>query len=257
MNIDKKYLIIISCAFICGILFCISIVLAVLWGYKMGQENKNTVVQNTSQNPQGDNNLNNVSFSPTEGYESVIPISNTLVQGQSSDFTPVPGQSNLQYNMPTQPSQVSQIQPQGDMTQKQIDPQVKQQITDYMYNVDGVLKETKTWNNPEQFAQELIGSTLKGDPSGFNNLIAAYETSKSKLMALSVPKECQEYHSSCIDLIDKGTGMLGKLKMAINSQDMNQIMGIQKEAVLLEQQAKAVDKISAKLFKEYDIPPPK
>jgi len=266
MNIDKKYLIIISCAFLCGILFCTAIVLAVLWGYKMGRDDKKpfTIVGNTGQNSQGDLNHENVSFQSTQSYDATSM--NTPVTGQVYYSTPQPEQVNnvnavtpvqYGYNVPSQNSNYQGNGQEQNTGQKQIDPKVKQEITDYLYSVDGILKETKTWSNPQQFAQDLINSTLKGDPSGFNNLIAAYETSKNKLNGLIVPKECQTYHNECIALIDDGIVMLGKLKVAINSQDVSQVMGIQKEATALEQQAKAVDKISAKLFQEYDIIPPK
>ncbi|MEQ8170259.1 MAG: hypothetical protein ABRQ38_15345 [Candidatus Eremiobacterota bacterium] len=269
MNINKKTIITVICAFVLGVIFSLSLVMVGLWAYRLGRYDYNLSSINDkaeaspaptkiiSQNTYV-TNLSTPAVSSTPVYY-YTPVTGTAMK--TPGVSTVPDNTQIQIVYYATPFPVTQSSPVAAQYQTQnqnnIDSDKRQKIMDYMYSVHNILSASKVGGDPSQFAQQLISSSLEGNTAGFDNLINNYEHTKNQISTLNPPDECKEYHNGCVSIIDNGIILLKEVKEGIASQDINSLLAVQGKASSIEQESKRVDSIGIVLLQKYNIPEPR
>ena len=260
MNINKKTIITVICAFVLGVLFSLSLVMVGLWAYRLGRYDYNL----SSINDRAESSAAPTTIISQNSYVTNLstPVYYTPVTGtaiETPGVSPIPDNTQGQIVYYATPAPVTQSSPVAvkNQTQNNVDSVKRQKIMDYMYSVHNILSASKAGGDPSQFAQQLIGSSLEGNTAGFDNLINNYEHTKNQISTLNPPDECKEYHSGCVNIIDNGIILLKEVKHGITSQDINSLLAIQGKAVSIEQESKRIDNIGIVLLQKYNIPEPK
>jgi len=233
MDINRQTLVIITGAFILGVIFCLSLVIVAFWSYRLGRadyEHSKVEDINTASTP--------VAFIPT-----ALPYPVPLYPTSGVSFTSTPLPEN------------SPVAGTGNENSK-IDPEIRKKIMDYMYSVNAILVANKNQTEPNAFAQQIMTATMNGDTTAFDNLIINYQNTKTQISALSPPPECKDYHDGCMGIMDRGIGMLEEIKGAIKSQDIDTLLAMQGKASSLEDMAREADSIAKNIYQEYNIPEP-
>jgi hypothetical protein len=268
VDINKRNIIIGIGAFIVGVVFSLSIVLIALWAYRLGRSDYqlSNIKDAPQYNPTPVNTPVAVQLVTTPTPLQIItsvPSGSSPTQEQIvSTPTHMPNNTQVQIvyvsNTPAgTPAGSSSSTGQSNSTSPSIDPAMRQTVMDYMYKVNKILSANQLGGDPSQFAQQLIGTTLEGNASGFDKLIINYENTKNQMLSLNPPDECREYHEGSISIINMGIELLKEVKTGITSQDINQLLSVQSKASIIENEAKKIDNIGNSLLEKYNIPKPK
>jgi len=268
VNINKKTIITVICAFVLGVIFSLSLVMVGLWAYRLGRYDYNLSKINDradiSPTPAIEASQNTYVTDLSTPVVASTPIYYTPVTGiaiETPGVSPVPNTTQVQIIYYATPASVNQSSPVTVQNQTQnqntVEPDKRQKIMDYMYSVHNILSGSKVGGDPSQFAQQLISSSLEGNTAGFDNLINNYKHTKNQISALNPPDECKEYHNGCINIIDNGIILLKEVKEGITSQDINGLLAVQGKAASIEQESKKIDSIGTVLLQKYNIPEPR
>lgn len=262
MNINKKTIITGICAFVVGVLFSLCLVMVGLWAYRLGRYDHNLSSVNDRAEPGTSSVVSYVTPVTTFSTPDVIRATPVMVTaGETPVTSSVPDNTQSQviyYATPVPVAQSTSVAWQNQShNQESVDPGKRQKIMDYMYSVNNILSGNQMGGDPSQFAQQLIGTGLEGNTTGFDNLINNYENTKRQISALNPPDECKEYHEGCINIINIGINLLKEVKEGITSQDINRLLSVQGKAVSIEQESKRIDNLGIDLLQKYNIPKPR
>lgn len=106
-------------------------------------------------------------------------------------------------------------------------------------------------SDPREFASVLLGQAQQGDMRGIDDLVGKSERMGRELAALRPPPPCVEHHRLARDLATEATGLLRRLRGAIEQQDVLTLTSIATEGTTLEGKAKTLARETDRLTREY------
>lgn len=89
-------------------------------------------------------------------------------------------------------------------------------VIGYFRAVDG-LQAGHAGRDPESMAKDIVGSMLKGDDSGFDDMAKQASGVRARLAALTPPAPCAAYHRESLALLDEELALMQSMKAVLNA----------------------------------------
>ncbi len=119
-------------------------------------------------------------------------------------------------------------------------------VRDYFTRMDAIQAFTGRTDAGE-FANTVLAGAMKGDMSGFDNVLKLAQDGLERARAISPPPSCRSYHDDMLRLLGEGVDMLQQLTAALKSSDTGALTAIavsgnalQARATALEAEGKAI-----------------
>ena len=107
---------------------------------------------------------------------------------------------------------------------------------------------------PESTAQGIMGSLMKGDSSGFDQMIQQAESARASLAAITPPSPCAAYHRESLASLDDGLSLMRSLKASMDAPNgASQIAALTTQANTLRAQSEALQKEEQALRQRYGV----
>ena len=129
----------------------------------------------------------------------------------------------------------------------------KEAVKNYFMELELKLAGSKTWSDPNQFAEQLLKSAMSGDFSDLNELTANMKRVANDISRMSVPAECAEHRDAVVNSLNDSISILNKVKRGINEGDMNIIMSLTSEADRIKASAGRTDELMKQIKSKKDI----
>lgn len=129
----------------------------------------------------------------------------------------------------------------------------KEAVKNYFMELELKLAGSKTWSDPNQFAEQLLKSAMSGDFSDLNELTTNMKRVANDISRMSVPAECAEHRDAVVNSLNDSISILNKVKRGINEGDMQIIMSLTAEADRIKASAGRSDELMKQLKLKYDI----
>jgi len=91
-------------------------------------------------------------------------------------------------------------------------------VVSYFHAVDRIQPGDLSGDS-NAMANEIVGSLLKGDASGFDNLAKQAATTRDKLAALKPPVPCAAHHQESLALLNEELSMMQAMKKVLDSSN--------------------------------------
>src|SRR5207244_5029424 len=88
-------------------------------------------------------------------------------------------------------------------------------------------------DDPNAFAQKILGAALGGDESAFPKLARTIEEMEAKAKAVRPPAACAALHRAQLALLSDSRGLVGKLESALLAHDADALSNISSSATVL------------------------
>jgi hypothetical protein len=119
-------------------------------------------------------------------------------------------------------------------------------VRDYFTRMDAIQAFTGSTDAGE-FANTVLAGAMKGDMSGFDNVLKLAQDGVERARAILPPPSCRSYHDNLLRLLGEGVDMLQQLTAALKSNDTGALTAIavsgnalQARATALEAEGKAI-----------------
>lgn len=129
----------------------------------------------------------------------------------------------------------------------------KEAVKNYFMELELKLAGSKTWSDPNQFAEQLLKSAMSGDFSDLNELTTNMKRVANDISRMNVPAECAEHRDAVVNSLNDSISILNKVKRGINEGDMQIIMSLTAEADRIKASAGRSDELMKQLKLKYDI----
>jgi hypothetical protein len=107
-------------------------------------------------------------------------------------------------------------QPSADMDQRRA----------YFQQVDSILQNTASIDDPNQFATKFLQQAMSGDTSGFDNLSATTRQAKNSLESVQPPPSCKQHHALLVSQLSQSIVLLTEVNQAIRSNDTSKLSSV-------------------------------
>lgn len=108
---------------------------------------------------------------------------------------------------------------------KQNKPEAKEK-REYFRQIDSILKNTTSIDDPNQFATQFLQQAMNGDDSGFESLIATTRKTKAAIEGVSPPPSCQEHHRLLLKQVSESVVLLAEVHQAISTNDTSRLTSV-------------------------------
>lgn len=125
-------------------------------------------------------------------------------------------------------------------------PAASAEVLDYLDQVSR-LTVGPAGTDQQAFAQQLLGESMGGDLSGFDDLIREAEVAEKSARALSPPPAAAQHHRQLVELLAESRRILQAEKEALAQKDPALLTGLLASAQSLEAKAKALAATEAQL----------
>lgn len=95
----------------------------------------------------------------------------------------------------------------------------KEAIRRYFAQVDAVMAETESLEDPNAFATELLQQSLQGDNSGFESLLKIAQSAVGKMQAIKAPPSCKEHQQLTVAQLKQAVTLLRSVQSAAKTGD--------------------------------------
>ena len=112
-------------------------------------------------------------------------------------------------------------------------------VSEYFLQMDTIRSDAGA-GDPNTFALDLIKGGLGGTTSGFDQLIADTDRMTEEIGQVIPPPVCAGYHEATLESLAEARGMLGSMRDAITTQDLQALNAIALHASELQARAKAL-----------------
>lgn len=96
----------------------------------------------------------------------------------------------------------------------------------YFQQVDAILQNTASIDDPNQFATKFLQQAMSGDTSGFNSLLTTTRQAKTSLQSLTPPPSCKEHHTMLLGQLSQSVVLLNEVYQAIQSNDTSKLSSV-------------------------------
>jgi hypothetical protein len=100
----------------------------------------------------------------------------------------------------------------------------------------------KFGDDPDSFAHDTLQSSMSGDFSSLDSLIAQAENSRSKVAALQPPQACAAYHHEALALLSASDDMLKRMRGALANNDVQAVTTLGADAAAMRARAESLDR---------------
>ena len=101
-----------------------------------------------------------------------------------------------------------------------------QERREYFRQIDSILQNTASIDDPNQFATKFLQQAMTGDYSGFESLIATTKKTKAAIEAVSPPPACREHHALLLKQVSQSVVLLADVHQAIASNDTSRLTSV-------------------------------
>ena len=129
----------------------------------------------------------------------------------------------------------------------------KEAVKNYFMELELKLAGSKSWTDPNQFAEQLLKSAMSGDFSDLNDLTGNMRKVANDVANMSVPAECAEHRDSVVASLNDSIRILEKVRRGIEEGDMQIIMSLTAEAESIKSSAQRSDELMKQLKSKYGI----
>lgn len=96
----------------------------------------------------------------------------------------------------------------------------------YFRQVDAILQNTASIDDPNQFATKFLQQAMSGDTSGFNSLLTTTRQAKTSLQSVTPPTSCKEHHTMLMGQLSQSVVLLNEVYQAIQSNDTSKLSSV-------------------------------
>ncbi len=126
-------------------------------------------------------------------------------------------------------------------------------VVGYFRAMDG-LQAGHAGRDPESMAKDIVGSMLKGDDSGFDDMAKQARGVRAKLAALTPPAPCAAYHRESLALLDEELGLMQSMKTVLNAPNPVEASGaLTTKANALKARTDALQALEKTLRQRYGV----
>ncbi len=129
----------------------------------------------------------------------------------------------------------------------------KKRVENYFFVMNSLLSKTKTWEDPQIFAQELLKSLLSGDTKSFDAFMSNYNKTIESVNAVDAPSSCVAHRQGVIDTLKSSYEILSVIKKSVATGDTSKLMTIAAKAQELKVKAEELEKLEKEIKKQYGI----
>jgi hypothetical protein len=164
-------------------------------------------------------------------------------------------QQTYAYSPPASPKSARPASGGGGVSVQQGSGQMadKEQVTQYFTRFDQIGAMSKSFDDPNAYAQEMLKQVTSGDTSGIDRLISNYQNFHDQIGQLSPPAVCKEHQRITMAVVQQSIGNLNDLKSAIARGDMGALTRITGDMKSVEEKSRQADKIAAQIKTQYGL----
>lgn|GEM_PF-1265240 len=129
----------------------------------------------------------------------------------------------------------------------------REQVTQYFSRFDQIGAMTKSFDDPNAYAQEMLKQVTSGDTSGIDTLIENYQSFHDQIGQLAPPATCKEHQRQTMAVVSRSISNLNDLKSAIGRGDVSALTRITGDMKSVEEQSRRVDKLASQIKTQYGI----
>ncbi|MGV8123173.1 MAG: hypothetical protein AB2L14_25705 [Candidatus Xenobiia bacterium LiM19] len=129
----------------------------------------------------------------------------------------------------------------------------REQVTQYFSRFDQIGAMTKSFDDPNAYAQEMLKQVTSGDTSGIDKLIENYQSFHDQIGQLAPPATCKEHQRQTMAVVSRSISNLNDLKSAISRGDVSALTRITGDMKSVEEQSRKVDKLASQIKTQYGI----
>ena len=96
----------------------------------------------------------------------------------------------------------------------------------YFLQVDAILQNTASIDDPNQFATKFLQQAMSGDTSGFDSLLATTREARTSLQSVTPPPSCKEHHTMLMGQLSQSAVLLNEVYQAIQSNDTSKLSAV-------------------------------
>jgi hypothetical protein len=126
------------------------------------------------------------------------------------------------------------------------------QITSYFAQIERL--SDMGAGDPQAFANSMLQSVTSGDFSGFDDLLSKARSQRQRLLSVTPPPACREYHRLALTLSGDSVAMLERLRTALGKGDTTALMTMATEGRTLEIQANQLKSMGEGIKQQAGLP---
>ncbi|MCD6309385.1 MAG: hypothetical protein J7M18_01650, partial [Candidatus Eremiobacteraeota bacterium] len=123
----------------------------------------------------------------------------------------------------------------------------------YFNQLDQALVIGKTWDNPQEFAQSIMGQLMKGDTSGLEDLAQTYRRAHNRVSGIIAPQPCQEHKKMVLESLGSGIQMAEGMLSAFKNGNPGSIMKLMPQASSMKAKAMEADRMAEEIKLKYGL----
>jgi len=142
---------------------------------------------------------------------------------------------------------LTRAQPTVPTKPKKPNRQGSKAIQTYFQRLDSSLAGTQTLNDPNAFATELLESSLSGDNSKLDQLVAEVRRSLARVQSIEPPPSCSEHHRLVVKQLRQGVSLLVQVGGTATSLDMSSLTQISASGKTMQDGARRLKELENEL----------
>ncbi len=129
----------------------------------------------------------------------------------------------------------------------------RQSVENYFLQLEAIGAGAKQWQDPNEFAQQMVQSIMSNDFSKFDDFMANYELSISKIDALKAPEACREHKKLMLQVLYGGRSMLSDIRNSVSTGNVEALSGLPARAEDIKQKSQTADNMAKAIKERYGI----
>ena len=109
------------------------------------------------------------------------------------------------------------------------------------------MADTGALEDPNAFATELLQQGMRGDNSGFENLVKTAQDAQNKMAAIKPPASCKEHHKLMVGQLRQGTDMLQKVASATATGDTSGLASLALQGKAMKGDIRRLEELDTEL----------
>lgn len=135
-----------------------------------------------------------------------------------------------------------------------VDPAMQERVRSYLLAMDACVGAAATWDNPEAIAQAALSQGSEGNSEGFDRVIRANREALQRMRAVSAPSPCARHHALAVQVMERGIGMVERLRTATLAQDTAPLAALATEGQELQARIGDLAELERQIRRDYALP---
>jgi hypothetical protein len=119
----------------------------------------------------------------------------------------------------------------------------------YFRQVDSVLQNTPTIEDPNRFATRFLQQAMNGDRSEFETMVATTRRTQVELKALTPPASCSEHHSLLLAQLGQSEELLIEIQQALITNDTSRLSAVAARGQAMQADTERLQQLERELRK--------